>query len=70
MEILKKSNVNWNRVLKCPKCYSVFSITEEDIEVWFDMEKMLTTRITICPECWERMVVDLEWILNPKKGAK
>ena len=62
MEILKNSKVNWHRVIECPKCFSIFSITEDDIEIWFNADKMSTTRVTICPECWERIALDVEWI--------
>lgn len=67
MEILKSANVNWNRAIKCPKCYSIFSITADDIEIWFDSTKMETLRLTICPECWERISLGVEWTIEPKK---
>lgn len=71
MEILKSANVNWTRAIQCPKCYSMFMITAEDIEIWFDSTKMETLRLTICPECWERIAVDVEWQMDiKKKGNK
>lgn len=68
MEVLKSANVNWNRIIQCHKCYSIFAITTDDIEIWFSAEKKETTRFTICPECWERIEVGIEWKI--KMGRK
>lgn len=52
MEILKSSNVNWNRVITCKDCGAILQMTEDDITICFNEETEEVKRMVQCPECW------------------
>ena len=58
MEILQERKVNWNRVVTCYDCGTIFQTNKDDITVYFEQGK--TTRYVQCPVCWANNYIGVE----------